>query len=154
MVPGLLAFADALDLRREHERATRLRARALLLAPDGAAAPEVTARLRLDDAQRGLARGIADPAQLDRIDAAALRRDSPRLERIRAHIAERTERPSPYFYRLVAALGITLFALGSLGLLAVRALAPGRMPGAGRKQGESKGDAEEGDGEGRGEEPG
>lgn len=145
MVPGLLAYAEELDGRRQREEATRLRARALLLAPEGADADALRARLELDDAERALARGIADPAQLDRIERTAPGVGDGRIARLQTRIAARTERHSPYFYRLVAVVGLALFALGCLGLFVVRALMPGRakVGGSEKEGGERKGGAGE-----------
>lgn len=135
MVPGLLAFADELDGRRQRAQAARLRARALLLVPEGAEADALRARLQLDDAERALARGIADPAQLDRIERAAPGVGGARIAALRARIADRTERHSPYFYRLVAVVGLALFALGCLGLFVVRAVIGDRAKGRGGEDG-------------------
>jgi hypothetical protein len=132
MVPGILDYAQELESRGERSRARRLRAQVLLLDPSETQRSEIESKLLLYVVESGLARGIADPESLDRLDQ--LEHEDDRVEDLRAHIEERTERPPPHTYRLVAAIGLALLGLGLLGLLVMRAMPSSKGPAQAKKK--------------------
>lgn len=118
MVPGLVAFADRLEAAGDRARARDLLHQALVLAPEGDAARVIRARLLLVQVEADLARGVADPVKLRRIEELGL--ESERTAALDQRIRSRTETPPPTYYRMVAAVGLALFGLGCLGLLVIR----------------------------------
>lgn len=137
MVPGMLSYADVLEKQGDRARARGLRAQVLLLDPSGSRASEMESKILLQSVESGLARGIADPASLARLEE--LGHDTDRIDAVRDHISERTERPPPHTFRLVAAVGLAVLGLGVLGLLVMRALPSSKKSVQSKKDGPADG---------------
>ena len=130
MVPGLVAYAEELLRRGDRRKAREVLGRAALLETDQSRVDDLRTRLELLDLEDSIARGVADREALDRLLALAPHDETVR--RLSRDVDRRASRPSPAFYRSLAAAGLAAFGLACLGLLVLRMTPPGwpAPPGA------------------------
>ena len=91
MVPGIMRYAEILEKRGDRARARSLRTQILLLDPSSSQTSTMESKILLHSVEAGLARGIADPESLDRLEE--LEHDADRVGALREHISARTDRP-------------------------------------------------------------
>jgi hypothetical protein len=125
MVEPLMAYAHSLE-SSDATRAERIYRMALRVDPEGASARAIQGAILYLEAERALARGVADPE----LYRAALRAD-PNHARARAQfeaVAQVQVLRSRWRKRAMIALGLLAVALAGVGLLVLRAR--GQAPGA------------------------
>jgi hypothetical protein len=141
MVAPLVAYARSLEAS-DAARAEGIYRMALRVDPEGASARAIQSAILFLEAERALARGVADPE----LYRAALRAD-PNNARARAQlesVAQVEVLRARRRKRMLAALGLLAVALASVGLLVARARAGGR--GAGEKGDRGNGSGDSGSG--------